>query len=135
MFKIVQRFFKFQKRMKVLRGSWLNYYRVVINVLIQLQTLNKKILSSLWKEKIEDMHVKYLLNQQSQKFHETLLVFYQTIITTKMIDLIFETIIKEKQKLKFLHILQTTEVYLSSYNKCILITLSTTADANDLRSN
>ena len=52
-----------------------------------------------------------------------------------MIDLIFETIIKEKQKLKFLHILQTNEVYLSSYNKCTLITLSTTIDVNDLCSN
>ena len=108
---------------------------MVINVLIQLHTLNRKILSRLWKEKIEDMQVKYLLNQQSQKFHRTLLVFYQTMIKTKMIDLIFETIIKEKQKLKFLHILQTNEVYLSSYNKCTLITLSTTTDVNDLCSN
>ena len=51
----------------------------------------------------------------------------------KMIKLIFETIIKEK--LTFLNILRTTEVYLSSYNKCILITLSTTTDVNDVCSN
>ena len=38
-------------------------------------------------------------------------------------------------KLKFLNILRTTEVYLSSYNKCTLITLSTTTDVNDLCSN
>ena len=50
-----------------------------------------------------------------------------------MIELIFGTIIKEK--LKFLNILPTTEVYLSSYNKCILITFSKTTDVNDLCSN
>ena len=50
-----------------------------------------------------------------------------------MIELIFETIVKEK--LKFLNILRTIEVYLSSYDKCILITLSTTTDVNDLCSN
>ena len=38
-------------------------------------------------------------------------------------------------KLKFLNILRTTEVYLSSYNKCTLITLSNTTDVNDLCSN
>ena len=79
--EIVQRFSKFQKSMKVLPGSWLNYYRVFINLFIQLQTLIRKILSTLWKEKIEEMQVKYLSNQQSQRFHGTLLVFYQTMIT------------------------------------------------------
>ena len=75
-----------------------------------MQTLIRKLLSSLWKEKIEEMQVKYLLNQQSQKFHGTLLVFLsKNDNKTKMIELIFETIIKEK--LKFLNILQTTEVY------------------------
>ena len=34
--------------------------------------------------------------------------------------------------MNFLNILQTTEVYLSIHNKCILITLSTTTDVNDL---
>ena len=35
--------------------------------------------------------VKYLLNQQSQKFHRTLVVFYQTMITKKeMIEPIFD---------------------------------------------
>ena len=78
------------------------------------------------------MQVKYLLNQKSQKFHETLLVFLSNNDNkTKKIELIFETIIKEK--LKFLNILRTTVVYLSSYNKCTLITLSTTtADVNYL---
>ena len=50
-----------------------------------------------------------------------------------MIELIFETIIKEK--LMFLNILRRTEVYLSSFNECILITLSTTTYVNDLCSN
>ena len=50
-----------------------------------------------------------------------------------MIELILETIIKEK--LKFSNTLRTTEVYLPSYNKCILITLSKTTDVNDLCSN
>ena len=36
---------------------------------------------SLWKEKIEEMQVKYLLNQQSREVHGTLLVFYQRMIT------------------------------------------------------
>ena len=36
---------------------------------------------SLWKEKIEEMQVKYLLNQQSREVHRTLLVFYQRMIT------------------------------------------------------
>ena len=52
---------------------------------------------------------------------------------TQMIELIFETI--EKEKPKFLNIQRTTEVYLSSYNKCIRITLSTTTDVNDLCNN
>ena len=72
-----------------------------------------------------------MLNQKSQKFHGTLLVFLSNNDNkTKMIELIFETIIKEK--LKFLNILRTTVVYLSSYNKCTLITLSTTADVSYL---
>ena len=52
---------------------------------------------------------------------------------TKMVELIFETIIKEKLKLS--NILWTTEVYLFSYSKCILTTLSTTADVKNLCSN
>ena len=47
---------------------------------------------------------RHLLNQQSQKFHGTFLSNNDN--KTKMIDLIFERIIKEK--LKFLNILGTT---------------------------
>ena len=74
---------------------------------------------------------RYLLHQQSQTFHGTFLSNNDN--KTKMIELIFETIIKEKSK--FLNILGTTEVYLSGYKKCILLIFSTTTDVNDLYSN
>ena len=74
-----------------------------------------KILVKSAKSKIPRDFVSFLSNNDSK---------------TKMIELIFETIIKEK--LKFLNILRTTEVYLFSYNKCTLITLSTTTNINDL---
>ena len=77
-----------------------------------------KILVKSAKSKIPRDFASFLLNNDNK---------------TKMIELIFGTIIKEK--LKFLNILPTTEVYLSSYNKCILITLSKTTDVNDLCSN
>ena len=46
---------------------------------IAAETYQKNSIKS--KEKIEEMQVKHLLNQQIQKFHEVLLVFYQAMVT------------------------------------------------------
>ena len=53
--------------------GWLYSYK---RVDIAADTYQKHFIKSVEK-KIEEMQVKYLLNQQSQKFHGTLLIFYR----------------------------------------------------------
>ena len=94
---------KFQKRLKVLHELIKVLPSGYERVDIVADTHQENSIKSI-ERKDRGKQVKYLLNQQSQKFHRTLVVFYQTMITKKkwlnqfLIALIFETIIKENLK-------------------------------------
>ena len=94
---------KFQKRLKVLHELIKVLASGYERVDIVADTHQENSIKSI-ERKDRGKQVKYLLNQQSQKFHRTLVVFYQTMITKKkwlnqfLIALIFETIIKENLK-------------------------------------
>ena len=94
---------KFQKRLKVLHELIKVLPSGYERVDIVADTHQENSIKSI-ERKDRGKQVKYLLNQQSQKFHRTLVVFYQTMITKKkwlnqfLISLIFETIIKENLK-------------------------------------
>ena len=94
---------KFQKRLKVLHELIKVLPSGYERVDIVADTHQENSIKSI-ERKNRGKQVKYLLNQQSQKFHRTLVVFYQTMITKKkwlnqfLIALIFETIIKENLK-------------------------------------
>ena len=94
---------KFQKCLKVLHELIKVLPSGYERVDIVADTHQENSIKSI-ERKDRGKQVKYLLNQQSQKFHRTLVVFYQTMITKKkwlnqfLIALIFETIIKENLK-------------------------------------
>ena len=81
---------------------------MVINVLIKLHTLIRKFYQANEK-KGRGYASKILVKSAKSKIPRDFASFLSNNDNKKIIELIFETIIKEK--LKFLNILRTTEVY------------------------
>ena len=103
---------KFQKRLKVLHELIKVLPSGYERVDIVADTHQENSIKSI-ERKDRGKQVKYLLNQQSQKFHRTLVVFYQTMITKKeMIEPIFDWIdFWNNYKRKF-KVLNLTSVHL-----------------------
>ena len=81
---------------------------MVINVLIKLQTLIRKFYQ-VNEKKGRGYASKILVKSAKSKIPRDFASFLSNNDNKKIIELIFETITKEK--LKFLNILRTTEVY------------------------